>query len=355
MKRAMIAAITVLLLTLPAIAQKIGKPTKTGSEPTADQRELIDQGVKLHDEGQYEAAIAKYEKVLEENPDCVEAIYEIAFSYYANKDLDNGMKYALKGTEYKSELLPRLYMMVANIADVQGHPEKAVQLYKEAIKQRDLSILRYNLAVTYYGLKKVKEAREQAKRAVELENSYASPHFLLSVDFNNNGYKVPSVITGLRFLSLEADTNRARSLAAQVASAIDSGATRDKKSGNINIIINSGTPKDEGDFTTLELVMSMSNALKLGDKGKESSREERFISSLKTFVNSIAEDDKNTKTFCGKNYFGFFKELKSKGYTEVLGHLILSQVGSQDSFDWLTENNKDLSAFADWARGYGKQ
>lgn len=359
MKRAFLA-IAILILAVPAFAQKIGKPTKDGKEPTPAQREIINQGIRLHDEKRYDEAIAQYNKVLAESPDCVLALYEVAYSHYAKKDLDNSLRFALKAAEYRSDILPRVYMMIANVVDDKGEPEKAIKIYEEAIKQNpDLAVLRYNIAITYFRLKKLKEARAQAKKAVELDFAYPSPHYILAVHFSDSGYKVPSLLAGLRFLSLEADTPRAKSAAALIAQKLESGATRNKESGNINIFVDLNSPKDEGDFSTIDLILSMRSAMRIGGDDekdeKPKTREEQFVETLEMLVNSVAEDDENGKTFTGKNYFGYFREMKAKDYTKVLGHLVLAQIGSDAAMDWLGKNQQDLLAFWNWSKAFNSK
>ena len=52
-------------------------------------KELIQEGVALHDEGKYEQAIEKYQEALKLNPSCVQATYEISLSYLAMQDFEN--------------------------------------------------------------------------------------------------------------------------------------------------------------------------------------------------------------------------------------------------------------------------
>lgn len=354
MKRAL-PFIAILLLVLPAFAQSIKKPTKDATPPTTEQEDTIREGIAFHDDKQYDEAIKRYKSVLEENPHCVVAMYELALSYYDKKDLDNGLAYALKASDYRSDLLPRVYMMIANIVDDMGEPEKALQIYEQAIKQRpDLSILRFNYAITNFRLGNKKEGRTQVKKAVELDYAYSSPHYLLAVHFSDSGYKIPAVLAALRFLSLEGNTDRAQSIARTVAQTLDSGATRNKETGNINIFINTDTPKDEGDFTTAEMMLSMTSALRLGGEkeDKDKSREEKFVDALDMLLSNIGEDKENRKTFCGKNYFPYLKDLKAKGYSKVLGYLVLAQIGSGDALDWLGKNEQHLRSFTEWAAAY---
>jgi tetratricopeptide (TPR) repeat protein len=94
-----------LLFVTPVVAQKIDPPKLTPTPATESQAALIKKGVALHDRGDYDGAIAKYEQVLRENPSNDWALYELAFSYEMKKDYRKGLETAYKGAQYKSDLL----------------------------------------------------------------------------------------------------------------------------------------------------------------------------------------------------------------------------------------------------------
>jgi hypothetical protein len=52
------------------------------------------------------------------------------------------------------------------------------------------------------------EAKEQLKRAVELNNAYPSPHYLLSEVFMGTKYRIPALLAAIRLLSLEPNSQR---------------------------------------------------------------------------------------------------------------------------------------------------
>lgn len=64
-----------LLLITPIFAQKLG-PAKLIPKPlTEKQQVLLNEGVKLHDNQQFDKAIVKYGAILSENPDSPAALY----------------------------------------------------------------------------------------------------------------------------------------------------------------------------------------------------------------------------------------------------------------------------------------
>src|SRR5215475_16060417 len=126
--------ILVFLLPTLLMAQKLPKPSRTPAVPTQDQRTLTAEGVIYHDAGRYDEAIAKYKQVLDEAPDEVSAMYEMAFSYSAKKDCTSAMELARRGAQYRSNTLPRFHLILGNCLDDVGRQMEAMDVYKEAIK-----------------------------------------------------------------------------------------------------------------------------------------------------------------------------------------------------------------------------
>ena len=88
-------------------------------------------GIDLHDKGQFDQAIAKYQEVLARSPSNATALFEMAYSYLAKKDYDKSFETARRGSEFKSELLPMFYDVMASSLDGQGQPQQAVEIVQE--------------------------------------------------------------------------------------------------------------------------------------------------------------------------------------------------------------------------------
>lgn len=99
------ALLTPIVVCSSAYAQgQVDPPRSDPTASTGQQTLLIQEGVAQHDRGNYDAAIRMYEEVLGENPNNVEALYELAFSYSMKKDYRKSLEVADKGAKYKSEM-----------------------------------------------------------------------------------------------------------------------------------------------------------------------------------------------------------------------------------------------------------
>src|SRR5258708_29523601 len=136
MRHLYFAFLAALLLLTPArSAEKLPEPKREASSPSDAQRILIKEGVALHDASDYDGAIAKYKQVLAESPDVVLSLHELASSYFEKKDYANALATARQGAEFKSTLLPQLYVLIGNALDEMGKRVEAIDTYEAAIKR----------------------------------------------------------------------------------------------------------------------------------------------------------------------------------------------------------------------------
>lgn len=358
MKNKIILSLIVCALAFTAYSQKIAKPTLTPKLPTTEQSLLIQLGIKLHDAGKYDQATAKYEEVIALNPDCAQAIYELSMTLYAKGDKEKSMETASRGSKYISDELPLFYVTMANILDDYGKHKEAIKIYQDGIKLLEgdkrfagyKASLYYNLGVTYTIQKQYDNAREALKSAVENNFSYGSPHFLLSYVYNGTKFRIPAVLAGVRFISLEYNTARSNTTALTITDVLKP-ATKDPKTGNTQINLDFGTPKDEGDFDSINLLLPMLGVSK-DDKDKNKTDEEKFVDSLDTLIGLVASDKKIASTFVGKNYVPFLVDLKKNGHIQPLGYLILYNAGNNLALKWLQINDAKVKDLVQWAKAY---
>lgn len=342
-----------ILLFISASAQKIEKPTLTPVEPTEEQKRLIRQGTTLHDEQRYDEAIKLYEQVLKENPDCVLAMYEMAYSYYAKRNPDKTLEIAQKAARYKSDLLPLIYVQIGSAVDDKGNSKKAIEIYKEALKlMPNETRIHYNLGLTYFRTKQYNDAKESLKRAVISDFSYSSPNYLLAETFRGMRYKTPALLAAARLLSLEPNTERSKKAAQIFHEVLQGGLTQGSNPNQFNITLDITAPKDEGDFGALELIIGLVGATdKDKEENKNKTEEEKFISKIESVIGFL-DDDKFNSTFVGKTYIPFMVEMKKRGFVKIFAYISLQQSGNLTAASWLRQNSQQTSDFINWSRGY---
>jgi len=299
----------------------------------------------------------KYAQVLKENPDCPEAIYELAMTHYNMGDRVRADELARKGAQYKSELVPLFYTLIANILDDNGKSAEAIKVYKDSVKllrenknaSRQLAEADFNLGVAYARLKQFAESRAALKEGLEANFSHVSAHFVLAQIYSGTGYKIPGFLAAARFLGLEQNTPRTQ-IAAQTILTVLKPAPKDEKTGNINIFLNLNAPKDEGDFGFMELILGITTVR--GDDDKNKTDNEMFVDGVGTVIALLSENKDLRKSFVGKKYVPYVEALKTAGHHQAFAYIVLQQGGNKEAEKWLRANQEKVLAYFNWARGY---
>ncbi|MGH9871031.1 MAG: tetratricopeptide repeat protein [Pyrinomonadaceae bacterium] len=353
-KRILGASIVVVLLALAVAGQKLEPPKLEPKPSTASQKQMIDEGVALHDRGDYDAAIRLYEQVLRENPANVEALYEMAFTYYLKQDCVKSLEMAYKAAQYKSNLLGEVYGQIGNCQDDLGNPKAAVETYKAGIKLMPASfLLHYNLGLTYARLSQIEDARIEVKKSASLNPNHASSHNLMSIAFDRGGYKTPALLAACRFLILEPKSNRSETALTLVQKIMQAGASQ-KDANTITVLMDPSPKKDEGDFGSIELVLGLLRAGNLTENKKDKSEMELLVDNFGTLFSILSEQSgkSDRAKFTWTYYVPYFAELKKQGHTEAFAYYINQRSSISGVDKWLEQHQSKVADFLNWSKGY---
>ena len=354
-KTTLLTLLLVLLSFTAVIAQQIEAPKLTPTPATDSQKRLINEGVALHDRGDYDGAIAKYEEVLRENPTNDLALYELAFSYQMKKDYKKSLELGYKGAQYKSDNLILFYVLIGNNLDELGESKKAVEVYRRGIKLNpDDHMLYYNLAITYSGLNDAEEAKKNLKKSAFLNPNHGSSHLALAQLFQKTRYKTPALFAVMRFLVVEPNSRRSPNAYQMFSELMGAGVSPGKSPTDINIFVDFGGKKDEGDFGSLEMTLGLTKAASMTEKNKDKSEAQRLVDQISTFLAIVSESDpKGDKSkFTWRYYIPYFIELKKRNYVEPFAYYISQTSNISGVAEWLEANGGQVNQFLSWSKGY---
>lgn len=215
-----------LLITPLLVAFATGSSASASSDTPRDP--AISEGILLHDGGEYDKAIAKYREVLAREPRNVTALYEMALSYYAKKDLAAALEAAEAGVRFADPLRPALYVLIGNVRDEKGDSAGAIAAYRAGIKEDPkVAQLHLNLGVTFLRKKKWKDARPALQQALVLKPDHPSTHYYLAYAYELGGFKVPALLALTRFLLLEPGPDRSKEALRAMDRIFEVGYERD--------------------------------------------------------------------------------------------------------------------------------
>ncbi len=352
------AGVALLLLALcgaRASAQQLPEPKLTPAPTTQAQTAAIREGVALHERGDFDGAIRKYESVLAENSSNVTALYELGYSYYAKKDYKKALEVAYRGAGYQSSQLAGFYLLIGNNLDLAGEPDKAIEVYKKAIKlfPKD-GLLHYNLALTYRNKGKIDEAKKSLKAGLAAAPEHASSHLMLALIFHQTGYKAPALLAAARFLVLEHSSQRSVAALRLVRAVLGGGAAAGSKPNEVSITLDANSKKDEGDFTAVETILGLSAALALTEEEKGKTEAQKLVGQLETVLAVLAEQTgkQRQSAFVQQFYVPYFVELKQKGHVEAFVYHALNSSGLPGVREWTEANSGRVMQFLIWSKRY---
>lgn len=307
--------------------------------------EYINEGVKLHDEGNYDKAAQKYKKALELEPSNTLALYELTFSYMVSKKNKECIEMAKKGLNLESNLHKKLIIALGNCYSQLGQTEEAIKSFKGGLKIDPTdSQLHLNIAVTLSNLQQNKNAIYHLKEAIKYSNGYSSPYYFIAEIYRTTNYRIPALYFYMQFILLEPNTKRSQDASKKIYSLLYQGI-KQKENDGLNIVVNPDAQKDDGDFTALDLALSLTAAASIAEESKGLKTDiERHTEVLTSFIQICSEmEDENlgatfTWQYAAKNIIALQNSDNFKTYTYILAET----AGILGATSWLDENQEKI-------------
>lgn len=357
-----LTVLTFALLPVFAAAQA-GPPTRTATPSTPAETATIEAGIKLHDAGKYDEAIAKYEEVLKLSPSNMTALYELAYSFAANKEYEKSLAAATHGTEYQSPELPLFYDLLGGAYDSLNEPQKAIEAYRKGIQiVPDASMLYYNMGVTYLeSLKNPDEARHAIEKAVTLDAGQPEFHLMLGQVLQSNGYAAPAFLAFSTYLILEPNGPRALSAygfwRAILRGGLEMGrsAAPDPQMRTAPASPDAKPAKtDEGDFREFEAAITKSEQTVIAEMDRGAEELPPLVAQVKQLLAMLAQraPESDRARFASSYYVPFFAEMNARNFVEPFIYWSMQRAPVSGVRDWLTTHQAEVREFVAWSRGY---
>lgn len=354
--RILVGLLLAIVLAGAARSADYPKPHRDPVPPTDAQRQLIREGIALHDQGQHDGAIAKYLQVLETNPDCTPAIYELCYALFAAGRPADALRHARRGMEYRSDQLASFYMTAGNCLDALDDPKEALRAYQAGIKLNpDEGLLYYNRAITRIHQDKLKPAVNDLKHALYRAPRHASSHLALGRIWHQQDNRVPALLALLRFVELEPASNRSGE-ALQIVTTMLNELVQVAGEGDrqqIQISLRSESPKNEGDFAAWETALAIALAAQtIGDSGKQPVDCQLLgaFNGLFSIMGDLAGKSKGR--FVERYYVPYFIQLREKNLVDPWLYHVL-QTGNLESVrTWREQNQVKLAYYTEWSHAY---
>lgn len=311
--------------------------------------DILEQGIKYHDQGNYDKAIEVYKTALEIDPKSPVVNYEIALSYFKKGDYKKTIEYSDAVLDQKDGYMREAYLTKGSAMDLLGKTEESIKLFKKAIKKTgEHYLLYYNMAFNYLKLNDLESAEDNVIKAIENNSNHATSHLMLAQIHNYKKNPVQTLLAAHYFLFLEPSSDRSQSAYQILLENFGGNVTKDEEKPNtINISLSVG---NDDEFSSVKFMIGLLEASKSSEENKDKTDDEMFVENTDSFFTMMGELNENGdkgKTLWWTFYTPFFYDLAKSEHMEAYCKYI-SQSGNESSQQWLSDNGDKLDALDSW-------
>lgn len=317
---------------------------------------LVQEGIQLHDKGDYDGAIKKYDAALILDEANLLALAEKALSLLTTKKFDESVKVcktAIRNHPGEAQL-NTVYLTYGNALDELKQTDKALSIYDEGIKKFPTFYqLYFNKAITLERVQKHDESLACLQKSASLKPNHPGSHNLIGrIQFDNN-QRIPSLMALCRFMTLEPLTDRAKENLKSIQILMKGNV---EKTGDKSITINVdpatlAKPK-ENSFSTQELILSADAALDNDQKNVNKTAVEQFIRKFDHICASLKESKAINSGFYWDYYAPYFIDMKDKQMIETFTYVSFASADMKDVSTWLNSHTTEIQKFFDWSKAY---
>lgn len=311
---------------------------------------VMKKGIEYHDAGEYDKAIEMYQEAIKIEPNNHIALYELALTYLEKKDYKNAIKYSEKVLKKDSKYELQSIIILGSALDMSGKMKKSVSVFKDGIKKYgELGSLCFNLSIVLVKLKKYEEAEEYILKGLTDNITHTSSHLMLGDLQLSKGQKYKALFSYIYFLYLEPNTIRSRNTLIKIQSLLGSNVEKESE-GKINIFANINS-KDIYS-KELDIIISLFVAAHVGkvdeDNEDGEEKEDLLLQLMKIIFKAESKESLDDKVNLVRDlYLPKFNRLVKSEYMNAF-YLHIIQSVSDESSDWINENEDKYTEFLNW-------
>ncbi|UOG76560.1 tetratricopeptide repeat protein [Hymenobacter tibetensis] len=333
------------------------------AQATSTAEALVQEGIALYDQGQYQKAVVSYNQALKLEPTNSTALYELALTYNALGRNAEAVELCKRLLKQNADPGPAVYGTYGNALDGLHKPKEAVKMYEEGVKRYpNEGSLYFNLGITQANsLNQLDAAIASMQQAVRCRPEHANSHAALAELTLAQGNRIPALLETMRLLQLEPQSKRAEACLVRLDKMMGQGVKQTgEKSVTISLaqapVADANRKNSKPDnFAGMDLLLTMATALDLDEKNKNKPSSERLLEKLTTLCRAMGEAEATQRVgFVWQHYAPYFVALEKQGHLPALVYSI--QAARAEALPevqaWLTQHPTQVEALQEWSRTY---
>ncbi|MCE7991540.1 MAG: hypothetical protein HEP71_06145 [Roseivirga sp.] len=301
-----------------------------------DSKEIIQKGIGLHDEEDFDRALSYYQMVSPSDSNYAWSLYEQVLTLTSQEKFSDAIELANEGLGLQSHYKASFYDQLGTAHDYNDETEKALEFYKTGLEKYPYhKPLLYNYGVTLKKTGNYAEAQNYFIRRLELDPFHAGSHYQLAELSMLQGFRTKAMLSYLMYLAIRpGDLQTLSRVEKLLVDALE-------EEGSI-------APYSSNGFEELDAFIRSRFATKKAFRPSINidylltRHAEVIIKQLKT--------DEQSKDFWVQLYLPFFNGLKNKKILPSLLYSIMSGTKKDEINTWLTKNKKKIEQFQTLAR-----
>lgn len=320
----------------------------------ADAGSLMTEGTKLHDEGRYDEAIAKYKQAEKLEPDNALIKYEISYSYYMKRELKESLRYikAAAKANKDTRLNDAIYGIMGSIYDDSNMPDSALIVYRKGAAFNPQSyLLPFNVAITFRRLEKPDSAKAWLKKAVANTKLHETSHLQMFAVSKQLGQWIDFYSYAM-YTPLIAKKRENTSAAISALYNVTKNLVECKdKNCTVNVPhFKTTSDEDVAIVTVLAFTQIQDSVGKRHyfEEDTSSAQQMEFLVHMLPKAIKVIADFKDTKK-TGNSLTAFYKGLVENKFEETFAYLICRDVDYPTFARWKLAHRGNTDKFYEWA------
>ncbi|WP_439185574.1 tetratricopeptide repeat protein [Carboxylicivirga taeanensis] len=306
-----------------------------------ETEKFIKQGQALFGHQLYEDAINKFKQAIAFDKKCLEAHYELAYTYLTIKDYDEALYYSRNVLGERNEYWVDALLIYGAVLTQKGKMKAAVREYRKALKDYPQEyLLYYNIADNYRLLKEENKAEQAIIKCLQLNRNHIPSHVLLSSVMKTKGEVLKSMLPLYYAILIEVDEQRKLELLNDLQVRWRVAMVQKPQA--------SKPVSKHSRVSGLAVAESKLNSIARETSVNHPEEPYTFINQTVMLLSMLSEVQTGELDYFDIRYVDFFNRLYRAGHAQSFANFICSAKYNAEILLWLADNQSQFSAFINW-------
>ena len=312
--------------------------SQSWEDQVLDSRTLILDGIELRKEKKFDAALEKFDLILESDTNYLLSLIEKSSTLVIGEENDEAIEVCKEAFKMDSFEL-RLYINLGNAYKELGETEKSIAVFDEGLKKFPMNyLLQFNKGLTYERVEEFDKAVEEYKKTLALNPFHNSSHIRLAIISQKEGKLTQATLSMLTYLVLNPETDGGL----EVLEVLNTYLSEKPVYDPVGVVFS----KKGDDFSEIDELLKAQVAL--NKKYQFESDVDFALIRQSHALLSLLKDYEPDGGFYDEFYVPFFQELMETKNFSGFSYFIASSSTNESVRKTIFKHDKELKTFADW-------